>query len=61
MRRRTPDEYAQAYDVLLSIEHKFRDEDSDKRRRRLMSALVRRGFAYDAVKCAVDKLEAESE
>ena len=47
--------------MLLSIEHKFRDEDSDKRRRRLMSALVRRGFAYDAVKCAVDKLEAESE
>lgn len=57
----TPDEYAQAYDVLLSIEHKFRDEDSDKRRRMLMSALVRRGFAYDAVKCAVDKLESESE
>lgn len=57
----TPDEGAQAYDVLLSIQHKFKDEDEQKRKKRLMSALMRRGFGYDAVKCAVSRLETESE
>lgn len=52
----TPDEYAQALDVLRSIEHKFRSEDEATRKRKLMNALARRGFGYSAINAALSAM-----